>query len=133
MPKHNHTMDKPNTGALFYNDRKEKATQPTYRGHFTTESGNKYSLAAWIDGMNNSGINQGIMFRNPSKNDSKHPDFIGKLNSEEGMIYLSGWERESKAGNQYISIATREWIDKDQERFKNIPDQIFGLAMRDWQ
>lgn len=126
-------MDKINTGALFYNDRKEKSSQPTYRGHFTAESGNKYSLAAWHDGVNSEEVNQGIMFRNPFKNDSKHPDYIGRINSQEGLIYISGWERCSQKGNDYISIAVREFIDKDHERFKSVPAVVYGLAMREWK
>jgi hypothetical protein len=34
-------------GALFKNDRKEKPTQPDYRGDITI-SGQKYLLAGWV-------------------------------------------------------------------------------------
>ena len=39
---------KPNSFALFKNNKKEKDTHPDYVGDFTNEAGEKFRLAAWL-------------------------------------------------------------------------------------
>lgn len=39
---------KPNSFALFKNNKKEKDTHPDYVGDFTNDKGEKFRLAAWV-------------------------------------------------------------------------------------
>ena len=41
-------QDKPNTGALFKNDYKERDNQPDYKGPFTGPNGEPLEIAAWL-------------------------------------------------------------------------------------
>lgn len=40
--------DRPNTGSLFKNEKKEKETQPDYTGYVVTEEGKRMRLAGWV-------------------------------------------------------------------------------------
>ena len=42
-------QDKPNTGALFKNDYKEREGQPDYKGPFTGPNGEPQEVAAWLN------------------------------------------------------------------------------------
>lgn len=42
------SQDKPNTGALFKNEYKERDNQPDYKGPFTGPNGEPLEIAAWL-------------------------------------------------------------------------------------
>jgi len=51
----------------------------------------------------------GVLFENNKKKSDKHPDFQGSFTDEEGReFWVSGWEKESRSGQYYISLAFTE-------------------------
>lgn len=49
--------------------------------------------------------NSGALFRNVRKSKDTHPDFTGECVIGGVEYRISGWARESKAGNRYTSLA----------------------------
>lgn len=64
----------------------------------------------------------GSLFKNRKKEKDTHPDYNGsvKINGEE--LWISGWIKQDKNGNQYMSLAFKP---KDTERA-----QVAGSAPR---
>jgi uncharacterized protein (DUF736 family) len=50
---------------------------------------------------------RGALFRNTRKENEKHPDHTGSLNVGGVDYWISGWVRESKAGQKYFSLSVR--------------------------
>ena len=120
--------DKPNTGALFQNDKRPTEKHPHYRGSINTETG-KYSLSCWETTARDAfALNKGAMFENPDKQTEKHPDYIGVMNVNQTMYYLSAWNRESAQGRKYFSIALRVW----RNEFTALPANHYSLSCQDW-
>lgn len=61
--------------------------------------------------------NRGVLFENDQKKSKNHPDYKGSFTDQDGREYwLSGWERTSKDGLDYMSIAaTPKEVQEDQE------------------
>lgn len=123
--------DKPNSGALFQNDRSTNEKAPNFRGNFITDD-QKFSLSAWENGNNKSYVDagRGALFTNPNKKDEKHPDLIGSITTPDGDRYfISAWERESKAGNPYKSFSLKDWAGQ----FTKIEGNYMSLACQIWK
>jgi hypothetical protein len=61
---------KPGTGALFKNDRKEKDHQPDYKGSLTLPDGSTMQLGGWIsEGKNGKYLSLKISALLPPKNE----------------------------------------------------------------
>jgi len=71
--------------------------------------------------------NKGRLFNNNFKNKDSQPDVRGDLNFEGVELKLSGWLRESKIGNQYISLSV-ERKEQDEAEAPNKVDAIGKLA-----
>jgi len=70
--------------------------------------------------------NSGSLFPSTIRKSDKSPDFFGSIkldpaylkdlmNKSDGLVEvkLSGWKRESKTGNRFVSIAVDTFIKKD--------------------
>lgn len=120
--------DKPNSGALFKNDKRPTEKHPHYRGSVTTEL-SKWSLSLWETTARDAfALNKGAMFENPNKESEKHPDHIGVMNINGTMYYLSAWDRETQDGRKYYSIALRTW----RNEFTTLPDNHYSLSCQQW-
>jgi hypothetical protein len=65
--------------------------------------------------------NTGVLFENTRKKTKKHPDFQGSFTDKEGVeFWVSGWERESRDGQYYISLA---FTEKDAEEEEEIEEE----------
>jgi uncharacterized protein (DUF736 family) len=49
--------------------------------------------------------NTGALFRNDKGENPKRPDYRGKIDVEGRSFKVSGWIRESKAGQKYMRLA----------------------------
>lgn len=49
-----------------------------------------------------------------TKKTDKHPDYFGKVNVNGEVMMLSGWMRESQAGNNYISLNVKPKWEKEE-------------------
>lgn len=62
--------------------------------------------------------NTGVLFENEKKKSDKHPDFQGSYTDGEGReFWVSGWEKESRSGQYYISLAftEKQEVEEDDE------------------
>ena len=60
--------------------------------------------------------NTGVMFPNEDKTGNQ-PDFRGSMTNEEGKeFWVSGWKKESKVGQKYLSLAFTEKQAKGEEK-----------------
>lgn len=57
--------------------------------------------------------NRGVLFQNDHKESDKHPDFKGRIRVDGRDYWISGWEKRSKGGDDYISLAVTR---QDEER-----------------
>jgi len=70
--------------------------------------------------------NSGSLFPSTIRKSDKSPDFFGSIkldpaylkdlmNKSDGLVEvkLSGWKRESKTGNRFVSIAVDTFVKKD--------------------
>lgn len=126
-------MNDLNRGAIFKNDnRTEENRQPDYRGHVTIAAG-KFSIGAWQQSQQPEDEQyRGHIHRNTGKQQDTHPDYVGIVHLPSGKFFLSGWERQSKAGNQYISLAIREFAENDARKITG-SDTIMALRLKEWQ
>ena len=73
--------------------------------------------------------NSGNLFKNQNKRHEKQPDFTGVLMVKvDGMqeavkMNISGWQRESKAGNSYVNLKIDEYgkFSKDKSDGEEVP------------
>lgn len=49
--------------------------------------------------------NRGVLFQNFRKDSDKQPDYKGELNVDGVELQISGWKKESKNGNTFLSLA----------------------------
>jgi len=123
---------KMNSGVLFYNDNKTSDKSPAYRGNFYNDS-DKFSISAWESGLSNTNYTtpgRGILFTNASKTEDNQPDMIGSITTPDSVrFYLSGWIRQSKEGNDYISLSIRSWVGQ----FNQVPDEHYSLGCQTWK
>lgn len=47
----------------------------------------------------------GSLFENAKKTEDKHPDLNGKCCIEGVLYWVAGWNKESKKGVEYVSLA----------------------------
>jgi len=60
--------------------------------------------------------NTGVLFENAKKKSDKHPDFQGSFTDEAGReFWVSGWEKTSRSGQYYISLAFTEKQESEEE------------------
>jgi len=62
--------------------------------------------------------NRGILAKNDKKTEKKHPDFSGSINIDGVEHWISGWKKQSKQGNNFISLSVRP---KDPTRQSSQP------------
>ena len=58
--------------------------------------------------------NAGAMWKNRKKEKENHPDFTGEVTIAGRQYWLSGWARESAAGNRYTSLAFKPKAPKPE-------------------
>ena len=51
--------------------------------------------------------NRGMIMKNPNKTADNHPDQSGSINVDGKEYWLSGWIKESKAGNRFLSLSIK--------------------------
>jgi hypothetical protein len=51
--------------------------------------------------------NRGALFTNARKEKDTHPDVTGSLNVDGTEYWVSGWTKESKDGNKFLSLSVR--------------------------
>jgi uncharacterized protein (DUF736 family) len=56
--------------------------------------------------------NRGALFREKDKLSEKHPDYSGSLNVGGTEYYISGWLKESKAGQKFMSLSVKPKSEK---------------------
>lgn len=56
--------------------------------------------------------NQGVLFKNRNKKESKHPDYKGTITIDGKRLSIAAWVREAKGGAKYLSLVVGE-IEKD--------------------
>ena len=66
-------------------------------------------------------INTGALFKNGRKESPEHPDHQGSLNVEGVEYWLSAWEKTSRSGEPYLSIAMRLRADPEGSAPPNQP------------
>lgn len=81
--------------------------------------------------MANQNSNQGALFINGRKQKESHPDHRGEItlstellrelvamtkSGKEPKIAIAGWNKKSKAGNQYISVAVQAFVEYDKSK-----------------
>lgn len=84
----------------------------------------------------NRDITQGALFVNNRKKSQNHPDFRGELTlskallkelvekakaGEEAKMSLSVWQKTSKAGNQFMSVAAQIYTDYKKKDDNEVP------------
>lgn len=52
--------------------------------------------------------NTGVLFVNDKKDTERHPDWQGHINVAGVDYWISAWNKQSRAGNEFISLAVRE-------------------------
>lgn len=57
----------------------------------------------------------GSMERNKEKRSDKSPDFKGRVTIDGKQFWLSGWNREDRDGNQFISLAFEPKLARDHK------------------
>lgn len=59
--------------------------------------------------------NRGVLFDNDRKESDKHPDMKGKLNVNGVEYWFSAWWKESKKGDQFLSLSLGKPIEGEQQ------------------
>ena len=57
--------------------------------------------------------NSGALFTNKNRKEEKHPNYTGKLNVNGKEYQLSGWIKETKTGEQFLSLKLSEPFQKE--------------------
>ena len=57
--------------------------------------------------------NRGVLFKEKEKKSDKHPDYKGKLDIDGVTRYLSGWIKQDKNGNSFLSLSLSAPKDED--------------------
>ena len=136
--------DTTNSGALFPVENPKKATSPKFTGKLNVE-GSDYVVAAWVNSeladdfvtkenflsfklsykdRNGEWQNpnaRGKLKKNPDKVQSQ-PDFKGFVSIDDESYDLVAWNRESKAGNSFLSLAIDTSKTKTSDIDKEAPD-----------
>jgi uncharacterized protein (DUF736 family) len=89
---------KPNTGTLWKNDRKEKDTQPDYRGDLDVD-GRKLEISAWIKTKKDGSKFMSLSVKEPYQK-SGHAADVGKASGGAGGGY-SGLDDEIPFGYEW--------------------------------
>lgn len=78
--------------------------------------------------------NTGVLFENDRKVKKTHPDFQGSFTDKDGVeFWVSGWEKESRVGQYYISLAFTEKEEREEEEIEEeeiIPEKIVKRSKR---
>ena len=62
-------------------------------------------------------INSGFLFKNNKKTKDSQPDYTGKANIEGLEKDIAAWVRQSKSGEQYMSITFKvPWKKEENKR-----------------
>lgn len=54
----------------------------------------------------------GVLFVNDKRETENHPNFTGRIIIGGKQYSLSAWEKESRDGKPYLSLAVREWVER---------------------
>lgn len=65
--------------------------------------------------------NTGALFKAKERATEKHPEYTGTINIDGREYWLSGWVKESKAGQKYFSLAVKPKDAPKQERDTRAP------------
>lgn len=49
--------------------------------------------------------NSGVLFKNDRKESERHPDFKGNAEVNGVEYWVSGWKKQGKSGNTFISLS----------------------------
>jgi hypothetical protein len=55
--------------------------------------------------------NRGALFKNNRKTKDTHPNLTGKIDIDGVEYWLSGWTKESRGGDKYISLSLGDRVD----------------------
>ncbi len=64
--------------------------------------------------------NRGMLMKNPNKTADNHPDHSGSINVNGVEYWLSGWIKDSKKGNKFLSLSVKP---KEEQKKKARPVQ----------
>lgn len=56
----------------------------------------------------------GVLFVNDKRETENHPHFTGRVIVGGKQFSLSAWEKESRDGKMYLSLALREWVERPE-------------------
>lgn len=60
--------------------------------------------------------NRGVLFENTDKKSKNHPDYKGSFTDSKGNeFWIAAWEKESQAGQDYLSLAFTPKETEDDE------------------
>lgn len=71
--------------------------------------------------------NRGALFQNDDKSNDKQPDFKGRIRVDGRDYWISGWEKRSKKGDDYLSLA----VTRQDEQRRTTRDRDDGDRRRD--
>lgn len=72
--------------------------------------------------------NRGMLMKNPNKTADNHPDHSGSINVNGVEFWLSGWVKESKAGNKFLSLSVKP---KDAQKPKAKEEKFIDDSLDD--
>ena len=71
--------------------------------------------------MSYDNTNSGALFKNDKKQKDTHPDRTGKLNVDGKDYYLSGWLKQDKNGNPYLSLSVKPVEQRPMSKQATVP------------
>ena len=71
--------------------------------------------------------NSGALFTNKNRKEEKHPNYTGKLNVNGKEYQISGWIKETKNGEQFLSLKLSEPFKKEVE-LQNTTEKILNKS-----
>lgn len=72
--------------------------------------------------------NSGAVFKNTRKETDKHPDCTGTATIEGKDYWVSGWLKQDRNGNQFLSLAFKRKDAKDSKAAEPPAKRIAGSA-----
>lgn len=76
--------------------------------------------------MDHDNTNRGVLFNEKEVKSDKHPVMTGKLNVEGKEYRIAAWEKTSKTGSPFLSLAISE--PKPAQRVAQVSDDEFDVS-----